>query len=67
MPSFDSDAAIDIVERGLKGKIGDIFEEFDREPIAAASLGQVHLAKLNGKTIVVKVRASVRCGHVWKR
>ena len=33
------------------------FEEFDREPIAAASIGQVHAARLaDGREVVVKIR-----------
>lgn len=56
VPPFDSDVAMNIVETSLGQKISDVFEEFDRVPIAAASLGQVHLAKLKGETVVVKVQ-----------
>ncbi|MEP6618664.1 MAG: AarF/UbiB family protein [bacterium] len=33
----------------------ELFERFDREPLAAASLGQVHRARYNGEEVVVKV------------
>jgi predicted unusual protein kinase regulating ubiquinone biosynthesis (AarF/ABC1/UbiB family) len=33
----------------------DIFESFEREPVAAASLGQVHRARLAGRDVAVKV------------
>ena len=56
VPPFSSDKAVAIVENGLGKKIEEVFEEFDREPIAAASLGQVHVAKLNGERVVVKVQ-----------
>jgi predicted unusual protein kinase regulating ubiquinone biosynthesis (AarF/ABC1/UbiB family) len=33
----------------------DVFEMFEREPVAAASLGQVHRARLAGRDVAVKV------------
>jgi len=41
VPAFDSRDAIAIVERDLGAPVSTIYEEFDPEPIAAASLGQV--------------------------
>ncbi len=34
----------------------DIFESFEKEPIAAASIGQVHRAKYKGRDIVIKIQ-----------
>lgn len=45
------------LEYDLKRKVEDVFEEFDTKAIAAASLAQVHKAKLkNGDTVAVKVQ-----------
>jgi ubiquinone biosynthesis protein len=46
-----------IVEEQLGARISKAFSEFEREPIAAASLGQVHKAKLrDGRPVVVKIQ-----------
>ena len=47
----------EVIEFELGDKLENIFREFKEEPIAAASIGQVHRAKLlSGKAVVVKVQ-----------
>lgn len=46
-----------IVEEDFGIKLRHLYDEFDREPLAAASLGQVHRAQLrSGREVVVKVQ-----------
>ena len=46
-----------IVEQELGVRISKAFSRFDREPMAAASLGQVHFAELrDGRPVVVKIQ-----------
>ena len=53
---FNVEKLINIVESELGDSIENIFESFDKEPLAAASLAQVHSAKLkNGDQVVIKV------------
>lgn len=46
-----------IVEEEFEKPIGEVFASFEREPLAAASLGQVHRARLaDGRRVAVKVQ-----------
>lgn len=50
---------IEDVRRVLRTEIGDpvkVFDSFDEEPLAAASIGQVHRATVGGEQFVVKVQ-----------
>ena len=54
---FESEKAKRIIEKETDMKIEDLFEWFEDKPIASASIGQVHKAKLKtGETVVVKVQ-----------
>ena len=57
LPGFEGDKAMELIEKDLEKTINSIFSEIDKEPISAASLGQVHKAKLiNGDIVAVKVQ-----------
>jgi ubiquinone biosynthesis protein len=47
-----------IVEEDLGREVGAVFAEFDERPFAAASIGQIHFARLRGsaRAVAVKVR-----------
>src|SRR6267154_356140 len=56
VPPFGSDVAVAAIESALGAKLGDIFAGFDPEPLAAASVAQVHGATLkSGEDVVVKI------------
>jgi predicted unusual protein kinase regulating ubiquinone biosynthesis (AarF/ABC1/UbiB family) len=46
-----------VIEEDLEEKIADVFADFDEQPIAAASIGQVYRATLkDGREVAVKVQ-----------
>ncbi len=56
VPSFNGTIVRESIEKELKAKIEDIFNDFDNEAIACASIAQVHNASLlDGTKVVVKV------------
>ncbi|MCR3923236.1 MAG: AarF/ABC1/UbiB kinase family protein [Firmicutes bacterium] len=57
VPSFPYDEVSTIVTQELGQTMEEAFAEFEKEPLAAASIGQVHRAQLHsGAHVVVKVR-----------
>ncbi|MBA4502979.1 ubiquinone biosynthesis regulatory protein kinase UbiB [Marinobacterium marinum] len=56
VPPFSGERARRIIERELKQPIEAVFARFDIEPMASASVAQVHAATLHtGQEVVVKV------------
>jgi predicted unusual protein kinase regulating ubiquinone biosynthesis (AarF/ABC1/UbiB family) len=55
VPPLPPGVAERVVREELGRDVGQLFERFDREPLAAASLGQVHRASYAGREVVVKV------------
>jgi ubiquinone biosynthesis protein len=56
VPPFSSELAIAQIEKSLKAHPDQLFASFEREPVASASIAQVHFATLkNGREVAVKV------------
>ncbi len=57
VPPFPNEVAFARIEKDLGRKINEVYAEFELEPVAAASLGQVYRARLfTGEEVAVKVQ-----------
>jgi ubiquinone biosynthesis protein len=56
VPPFSSDLAVAEIERSLGRSIQEVFGSFETQPVASASIAQVHLGRLHdGTEVAVKV------------
>lgn len=56
VPPFSSIEARQLIEKAYGRPVTEVFQHFETDPMASASIAQVHAAKLwNGKDVVVKV------------
>jgi len=57
VPPFAFAKVKEIIERETGKKLEDVFEVFNEKPLASASIGQVHKARMkDGKEVVVKIQ-----------
>ena len=57
VPPFPNDVAFARIEHELGRKINEVYAEFELQPVAAASLGQVYRARLHtGEEVAIKVQ-----------
>nr|WP_217485865.1 ubiquinone biosynthesis regulatory protein kinase UbiB [Cobetia marina] len=56
VPPFENQVARELVEQELEMSVDEAFAEFEAQPLASASIAQVHAARLHdGSDVVVKV------------
>ena len=56
VPPFPGELAVRAIEKGLGQPLDELFDDFDRQPVASASIAQVHFARLkDGREVAVKV------------
>jgi ubiquinone biosynthesis protein len=67
VPPFESALAVGIIEKSFGRPIDRIFASFEREPVASASIAQVHFATLpEGREVAVKVLRPGMLGIIEK-
>jgi ubiquinone biosynthesis protein len=56
VPPFPSEQFVATLERAYGKPVDEVFRSFDREPVASASVAQVHFAELpDGRAVAIKV------------
>src|SRR3954469_936512 len=56
VPPFPSEVAVLEIERSLGRPVHELFDSFEQQPVASASIAQVHFATLHdGREVAVKV------------
>lgn len=56
VPPFPAEQAIKLIEKQLGMSVDEAFARFEEQPLASASIAQIHTAQLNsGEEVVVKV------------
>lgn len=57
VPPFEFKVVREVIKAETKKEIEELFDDFEEKPLASASIGQVHRARLkNGKRVVIKVQ-----------
>ena len=54
VPPFDPAIAVATIERAFRRPLASVFETFEREPVASASIAQVHFATVKDRDGVVR-------------
>jgi len=64
VPPFDTEQSVALIEQSLGRSVDELFDEFERVPVASASIAQVHFARIKagsklsanaGKPVAIKV------------
>lgn len=56
VPGFSGEIAKEVIRAELGRPVEELFDWFDAQPLAAASLGQVHRARYKGEELAIKIQ-----------